>query len=499
MEENKKKKPLNVDRDHVMKTRRDFLAQGVMAGAASLVLPFNAFAQDSCDLSSITALDNPMIPVIILDLAGGSNIAGSNVVVGGMGGQMDGLSEAGNRTLGLLPSESPQLAGQVEDLTGNQTSPQGILFHSRSSVLQGIKNTASMGVRQRTDGILMCAISDDDTGNNPHNPMYWFHGAGARGKLTQLVGTQGGTSGANSQAPASSIDLSLAPLLINQPQDVLNLVGLGNRASNTTNGFAAGRESILLRALDSLSSSRIRSLSRRQMPDAVKDLVLCNLEKTQALLQSFTTAQLNVTEDPIINSARNVAGVPGVFNLADGNQSRAAGVVKMVLDGLAATGTITLGGYDYHTGDRVQGDQRDLEAGQMIGRILEAASRKNTPVVVYVYTDGGVSAGSTVDGANGRLVWAGDSGQRSASLMLAYNPAGKPQMNSTRRQMGAYKSGGSVDAAASPMSNSVTNLAKAVVLNYLALHGMEGDLEKVVGDNPFQLAMNQHLFFRKIA
>jgi len=498
MEEHKKKKPLIADRNHVMKTRRDFLAQGVMASAASLILPFNALAQDSCDLSSITALDNPMIPVIILDLAGGSNIAGSNVIVGGAGGQMDALSEGGNRTLGLLPSEAPQMAGQVEDLTGNRTSPQGILFHSRSSMLQGIKGTASMGVRQNTDGVLLCAISDDDTGNNPHNPIYWFHAAGARGKLTQLVGTQGGTSGANSQAPASSIDLSLAPLLINQPQDVLNLVGLGNRASGT-NGFARGNESLILRALDALSGARIKALSRRQMPDAVKDLVLCNLNKTQALLQSFTAAQLNVTEDPVINSARNVNGTPGVFNLGDGNQARAAGVVKMVLDGLAATGTITLGGYDYHTGDRVVGEQRDLEAGQMIGRILEAASRKNTPVVVYVYTDGGVSAGGTTDPANGRLVWGGDSGQRSASLMLTYNPAGRPQMRSGSRQMGSYKTGGSVDAAASPMSNSVTNLAKAVVLNYLALHGLEGNLEQVVGDNPFQLAINQHLFFRKIA
>ena len=148
----------------------------------------------------------------------------------------------------------------------------------------------------------------------------------------------------------------------------------------------------------------------------------------------------------------------------------------------------------------MQGDQRDLEAGQMIGRILEAAARKNTPVVIYVFTDGGVSAGGTTDPANGRLVWAGDSGQRSGSLMLAFHPAGKPAMRSASRQMGWYKAqSGSVDAVASPMSNSVTNLAKAVVLNYLALHGEENRLEEVVGDNPFQITMNQHLFFRKVA
>jgi hypothetical protein len=493
MEDNNKKRALIVDRHHVLKTRRDFLAQGLIAGAASALLPFDAMAQNSCDLASISAVDSPMIPVIILDLAGGSNIAGANVVVGGRNGQMDPLSEAGNRTLGLLPNENPSVAGQVQDLTGNTTSPQGLLFHSRSRLLEGIK-TASMTTRQKTDGILLCSISDDDTGNNPHNPMYWFHAAGARGKLTQLIGTQGGTSGGNSQVPPSSVDLSLAPLLINQPQDVLNLVGLGSRVS-AANGIAPGRESFILRALDALSGARVKALSRRQMPDAVKDLVLCNLDKTQALLQNFSANDLSVTIDPIINAANG-----GVFNLADGNQARAASITKMVLDGLSATGTITLGGYDYHTGDRVQGDQRDLEAGQMIGRILEAAARKNTPVVIYVFTDGGVSAGGTTDPANGRLVWAGDSGQRSGSLMLAFHPAGKPAMRSASRQMGWYKAqSGSVDAVASPMSNSVTNLAKAVVLNYLALHGEENRLEEVVGDNPFQITMNQHLFFRKVA
>jgi hypothetical protein len=265
---------------------------------------------------------------------------------------------------------------------------------------------------------------------------------------------------------------------------VNNLIGMGRQ------GFTTGRESIITRALDALADARLRSLSRRAMPDAVKDLLLCNMQKTSTLLQTFQPGSLNPSNDPVISS---------LFNLADGTQSRAGSVCKMVLDGLAATGTITLGGYDYHTGDRVVGDQRDREAGQMIGRILSAAAQKNTPVVIYVFTDGGVSAGNTVDPTNGRLVWAGDSSQRSSSLMLAYNPAGRPAMRSTNRQVGRYKEGGSVENNASPMSNSVVNLAKAVVLNYLALHGLEGSLSEVVGDNPFNTSMNQHLLFGRIA
>lgn len=483
MEENKKKKPLIQDRDHALKSRRDFLAQGLFASAASMVLPFNAMAQEGCDV--MAAVDNPMIPVIVVDLAGGSNIAGSNIMVGGAGGQLDFLNDY--RTLGLLAGEHPSMTNQLEDLNGNRTNPQGLLFHAQSGLLAGIKATASAAARSKTDGVIMCATSDDDTGNNPHNPMYWFHKAGARGAVAQLIGSQGGTSGGNSQAPAMSIDMSVAPLTISRPADVLNLVGLGAR----TRGFAANRESFLLRALDALSESRIKSLSRRQMPDVVKDLVLCKMSKTQNLLQSFSESSLDVANDPAVQAVFN--------NLGDGTQQRTASVAKMVLDGFAATGTITIGGYDYHDGTRQTGDQRDREAGEVIGRILELAQRKQKQVVIYLFTDGGVSTNGVLDGNNGRLVWSGDSGQRSSSVMLAFDPVAKPPMRSNARQMGRYKTGGSVENNASPMSNSVNTLAKAVVLNYLALHGLEGDMEKVVGDNPFATSMNQHLFFRKIA
>lgn len=481
------KKPIIKDRDHQLVSRRDFLAQGLLASATSLILPFNVQAQEACDLSSIAGVENPMIPVIVLDLAGGSNIAGSNVLVGGSGGQLDFLPDAGYRTLGLLPNELPSLANRVEDITGNQTNPQGLLFHAQSGILAGLKATASLQTRQNTDGIILCAMSDDDTQNNPHNPMYWFHKAGARGSVAQLIGNTNSTSGGNSMAPATSIDLSVSPLVINRPSDALNLVGMGARSR----AFAGARESFILRALDALSESRIKQISRRHMPDYVKDLVLCKLTKSQALLQNFTPANLDPAQDP---------NVTAVFtNLTDVTQQRTASVAKMVLDGYAATGTIHIGGYDYHDGSRTRGDREDRQTGEILGRILELAARKQKPVVVYVCTDGGVGTNNELDPVSGRLVWSGDSSNRSAALMIAYNPTGRPGMRSASRQMGHYRTGGAVETAASPMSNSVVNLAKVAVLNYLALHGKEGELESVVGDNPFAATMNRHLFFRRVA
>jgi len=464
-----------------------------MASAASMLLPFNAFGQTECEMASMVAIDNPMIPVIVIDLAGGANIGGSNALVGNTNGQMHFLPSY--QSLGLMTSEHPSNVGMISDLRGNTTAPTGLLFHSQSGMLAGIRAAAGTAVNN-TDGIVMCGISGDDTENNPHNPMYWFFNAGARGQLTQLVGSRANTSGGNSQAPVTSIDLSIAPLRVSTPTDVTDLASLGPMSRGTN--FAVGRESMLMRALEGLSSSKVRSLSRRGLPDAVKDLVLCNITKTQALLNKFSSEELNPALDT------NVQAVfPEVLltnpNEAQAVQRQAGSIAKMVLDGYAACGTITMGGYDYHGNDRVETDRRDTVAGNTIGRILNLAQRKNTKVVIYVLSDGGVSANGTDIATNGRFSWSSDSGNRGASLMLVYDPMARPVMRSNLRQMGNFQTSGSVQSDASPMSNSVTTLAKAVMLNYLALHGREGELAQVVGDNPFLTDLNRHLLFGKIA
>ena len=474
------KRPLIKDADHPLRTRRDFLAQGLLTGVGSLILPFAAKAQiPGCEMG-LTVTENPMIPVIVIDLAGGGNIAGSNVIVGKAGGQDDYLTDY--TTLGLDASRHPSLPNMVD-------RELGIAFHRDSAMLAGIKATTTAATRAKMDGLLFCGSSDDDTDNNPHNPMYWFHKAGARGQITQLVGNVNSMSGARSQAPAPSVDVSVRPARVSSPADVTNMIGIGA----TADSFMGSRGgSILMQAIDSLSTAHINAISRRQMSNEIKDVVLCNSAKTQGVLSKFTTNQVNPMTDTIINTN---------FNLNAGGDVRTAGTVtKMVLDGLAATGTITMGGFDYHSGNRVDGDSKDREVGEIIGRIMQTASMKDTPVVVYIYTDGGVASNNNTDAnAQGKLVWAGDSGQRSASLMLVFNPAGRPTVRMSSRQVGRYKEGGSVDLNASPMSNSVVNLAKAVVLNYLALHGQEGNFAEVVDDNPFSTSMDSHLFFTRIA
>lgn len=479
-EETKPKKPLIQDRDHPLRTRRDFLAQGLLASAGSLLLPWSSRALAACDVSSMAALDDPMIPVIAIELAGGSNIAGSNIIVGKPGGQMSFLSDYSS--LGLDSTRNPSVAGMVN-------TELGLAFHSQSTMLAGIQSVTTTAMRSKVDGLLFCCSSNDDTDNNQINPMHWFHKAGATGKITQLIGNTNTLSGARSQAPATSVDVTVRPLKISRPSDITNLIGLGARAESFTS--TAQQRTRLLDALNQLHATHLKSLTRRQMSDSIKDLVICNSQKTQTLLASFTTTQVNPSTDASISTA-----FPNLAN--DGTQQTAASVAKMVLDGLAASGTITMGGYDYHSGNRTDGDAADRLAGEVIGRLIQAASLKNKPLVIYVYTDGGVAARNEFDPNNGKLVWSGDSGERSASFMLVFNPSGKVQIRNTARQIGGYKEGGSNDNNATPASNSVVNVAKAVVLNYLALHGMEGQFEATVADNPFG-SLDPYIFFGKIA
>ena len=150
--------------------------------------------------------------------------------------------------------------------------------------------------------------------------------------------------------------------------------------------------------------------------------------------------------------------------------------MKMVVNGYAAAGTIEMGGYDYHTGDRSTGEMRDLEVGQCIGACLEYAARMGQPLMIYVFTDGSVVSSGMIDnsvGGRGKGVWTADNQSTAATFFLVYNPNGRATAL-TNNQIGSYTKDGNVNTTSSPGANAVNLLAETVVLNYLALHNKAG-------------------------
>ena len=69
----------------------------------------------------------------------------------------------------------------------------------------------SAATRANVNGTVFCARSDNDTGNNPHNPMYGINKAGANGDLVALVGSEPSDSGGNSMSPMAWIDPAVRP------------------------------------------------------------------------------------------------------------------------------------------------------------------------------------------------------------------------------------------------------------------------------------------------
>jgi hypothetical protein len=482
-------------------SRRDFIAQGLLGGAATVIAPsvFGLFANPraaraelSPDLQilrsqcGIDVLGAGKVPFICFDLAGGANMAGSNVLVGGPGGQLDFLSTAGYARLGLPGDMLPSQTNPVTN-TSFTDSQLGLAFHSDSAFLRGILSRTSAATNAATNGAVIAARSENDTGNNPHNPMYGIHRAGADGSLATLIGSRATDSGGNSMAPASLIDLSVRPTKVDRASDVTGLVDTGQLA----NLLSLDDTVAVMEAIQRISDRKIAVMDTRQnYPDpktptvtrneVVKELVNCGYVKAADVVDRFgDPTSLNPDLDP------EIVGPTGIFSQAeydsDGEFRKTSAVMKMVLSGFAGAGTVTMGGYDYHGQGRATGEVRDFRAGQCIGACLEYAARVGLPVMVYVFSDGSLSANGQLDNTvegRGKFMWASDNQSTAASFFLVYNPQGRPQLYTgdgrapeLHQQIGHFRPDGSVETTSSPAANNVNLLVETVVLNYMALHG----------------------------
>ena len=112
------------------------------------------------------------MPFICFDLAGGANMAGSNVLVGGQGGQFDFLTTAGYSKLGLPGDMIPAVVSAITP-AGPRRPDAGPRVPQRQRLPARHAHAACRGgTAANVNGAVIPARSENDTGNNPHNPMY---------------------------------------------------------------------------------------------------------------------------------------------------------------------------------------------------------------------------------------------------------------------------------------------------------------------------------------
>ena len=182
-------------------------------------------------------------------------------------------SASGYSKLGLPSSMTPSNPGQVN-------TELGIAFHSDSAFLRGILTKTSATTRANVNGAIFCARSDNDTGNNPHNPMYGINRAGADGDLVTLIGSTASESGGNSAAPMSQIDPTKRPTKVDRASDATGLVDTGQLVSLLNQTQA----SQVATAAEQISAIKLAKIAE---DPSLESQILCNYTQTADMIGRF--------------------------------------------------------------------------------------------------------------------------------------------------------------------------------------------------------------------
>lgn len=519
-------------------SRREFLAKGIVAGGSMIVMP-SLFAiaarkaiaaENTC---ALPALNTTMVPVICIDLQGGGNILGNNFLVGGAGGQRDfilgssgspnayrgvGLKTGGTTiSFGTSGADDFLASGSLKtpvEISNQLNEEFGLVMHPDSAMLKGMLDATDASLtRPCVDGVVFCTASADDTSNNPFNPGYWLAKSGLVGRFGASVATSPSLSGGSSTFPTEAFDPRFRPMVMTNPGALSGMVEPGALFSAmATTPELRGK---IFSFMDRMSSAALSRFTSLELSEQLKAIAGCGTGLVPSLMATPATA-LDATQDPVFQSVfpELVNGNNGALSL---DISRRLSVVcKALVEGFAGTGTITLGGHDYHNGTITDGRTRDVIAGRVIGRILEVFRRKGRPVMIYLFTDGGVYNGNLeIDNP----VWTGDDGEKSGSVVITLKP-GSPRASQPRlspaflqqygRQIGHFqfvsdKLG--VKRSAVVTGADVTAVVRAVIANHMALHTddlglIRSRLVQVTGSENFSTAaggLERYVAFKKIA
>lgn len=420
-------------------SRRDFLAAGLLPFGAQMIVPNwmkLLLPEKVAHAATCNTSVSGMIPFVTLDLAGGAGLQ-ANYVPTDQGGQL--LTSYSKMGLGTAPNVIREF-GNVPFAAADMG-----LF------LTGLKTTANADTVAKTAFVGLCVRSRDDSNENLFSVAGMLARAG-------LIGTQlpnmGSTDSITGGRHLAAVVAPPAPLVVKNFNDIRN--SLGYAASVGTRLSAKQKES-LAKLVSKLNETQSRKLAAMQSGAEVKNLLDCAGIKNESLVGG-TGAAVN----PVQDANTGIAAAWGInAQTGTNNQSYVFGsMVYNALNGQAGSVTLEMGGYDYHGNARATTNQRDQEAGAVVGRVLQTASAMNKPVFVYVTTDGSVGTDSATPGTD----WNGDRGTAGMAYILYFNPTGRPQTNGF--QIGHYLN---EQAAADNtlVGGSPEIAAAAVFANYL--------------------------------
>jgi hypothetical protein len=439
-------------------SRRELLAAGAIPFAASLLVPdwFKLLLPQAHAEAACAAGGSGLIPMITVNLAGGAAMA-SNFVPMDAGGQP-------------LPSYS--LLGLGDGAVPLETEFGNVKFAGLdngnliSKFLQGLRATAPTAL-PNTSFVGVCVRSRDDSGENHFAIDGMASKAGLAGSMLPNLGRQMTFTGV-SQKPA--VVSSSLPLVVSNLSTITGSLGYAAALGSAIN---AEQKGALSKMISRLSESQSKRIARDATGLEVKRLVDCaNIKNVE--LSSMGGAGVDPRTD---TKGAELSAAWGINGGTNGGDQRLifASMAYNVLKGNAGAAGLEIGGYDYHNNTRNTGDQKDLEAGETVGRVLESAAILGKKAFVYVTSDGAVTSPES----NARNApWTSDRGIAGASYILYYDPAGRRPTSGS--QIGYFTAGQAADdqfiTGASPELAAV-----AVFANYLQLNGKMNLFAPIVG------------------
>lgn len=477
MSKTKRKDPF-LDPDHPRPiTRRDFVAQGLMAGISyalvpgvlyQLLRPTPAEAAASCPSNgSVSGL----VPMIILDHVGGIGFP-SNFIVGKTLGSQDYL--ASYSTLGIPDGNNPKNQSTSAQVDTSYGAPMHKLLSKYYEGLNSVIGNSDAKSRLRITTV--CNSSQDDSRNNALSPLLLASKAGLRGSILATgLGTMNTPSGGNSTSPI--LDPLLKPLMVELATisaDATKEASSGlklNRAVSlgaALNNLSLEQKISIARAAGKMTQGQLTKFQNRSFSSQFSTLAECGYLKLPDLVSGASTLDASLNAD-----------VQAVFGSTD-SKGPSATIAYNALKGHTGPGVITLAGCDYHGRTTASTDAIDRSCGEMLGRIVELANRLKTDVVVMGITDGGISYRS-----NERFA-VSDAATRSMSYIAYYKHLAIP--NQVKTQIGAYTEGNVVDKSFFFAENpSLT--AQVLFANYLRICGKDSLFQTIVSSSSFP--MNQ--------
>lgn len=446
-------------------TRREFLGYGIIPFAASALVPGALGLLTGLDAHAAecpSAAPGNLVPFVTINLAGGASLS-SNYVPRDAGGNL--LASYTKMGLGNNTGANA-LALDTEFGVQSFSTANGAAI---GQLIAGIRANADAATLANTAFVAVCVQSQDDTTANKFDVSGLIAKAGLRGGLIPNLGSRASVTGLGQQ-PA--LVTPPPPLVVRSFVDIQNSIGY-TRSLQTS--LSATQKQKLASLVGNLSASQARRLASINTLSGVQDLVACAGIKNVEIISGANV-------DPVSNAA--VATRWGI-NAGTAANNEARVFASMVYNGiLGQAGTVNLdrGGYDYHDGTRTTGDNRDREAGQLIGRVLDTARILGRKVMVYVTSDGSVVSN---EAAAPGAPWTSDRGGAGLAMMFFFDPARRPATSGF--QIGDYLAG-QVANDKTVVGNSPELAAQAVFANWARFSGNMALFDQVVGRGAFDAA-----------